>query len=280
MLAYRHAFHAGNHADVFKHIVLLLLMRHMALKDKGYRMVDTHAGAGLYALDSPQARKKGEYLNGIARLWERDDLPAPAAHYLQGVRSLNADGALRQYPGSPLLAHLLLRPQDQLRLFELHPSDHQALRALLGAAKGVEVRQADGFAALKSQLPPPTRRALVLIDPSYEGVGDYTRVLDTLRDALRRFADGVYMVWYPVVNKPGATALVQGLKALAPRGWLHARLSVQQVDALGFGLAGSGIVVINPPHTLHVQLQALLPWLAQALAQHDGASHLLQHHVL
>jgi 23S rRNA (adenine2030-N6)-methyltransferase len=280
MLAYRHAFHAGNHADVFKHIVLLLLMRHMALKDKGYRMVDTHAGAGLYALDSPQARKKGEYLNGIARLWERDDLPAPAAHYLQGVRSLNADGALRQYPGSPLLAHLLLRPQDQLRLFELHPSDHQALRALLGAAKGVEVRLADGFAALKSQLPPPTRRALVLIDPSYEGVGDYTRVLDTLRDALRRFADGVYMVWYPVVNKPGATALVQGLKALAPRGWLHALLSVQQVDALGFGLAGSGIVVINPPHTLHAQLQTLLPWLAQALAQHDGASHLLQHHAL
>jgi 23S rRNA (adenine2030-N6)-methyltransferase len=278
MLAYRHAFHAGNHADVLKHIVLIQLMRHMNLKDKGYRMVDTHAGAGLYALDSPQARMKGEYLQGIARLWERDDLPDAVADYLQCVRSLNADGSLRQYPGSPMLARWLLRTQDQLRLFELHPNDHQALQALLGATKGVELRQADGFAALKSQLPPPTRRALVLIDPSYEGRGDYVLVLDTLRDAVRRFAEGVYMVWYPLVSKPGATALVQDLKALATRGWLHARLSVQQPDAMGFGLAGSGILVINPPHTLHAQLQTLLPWLAQVLAQHAGASHLLQQH--
>jgi 23S rRNA (adenine2030-N6)-methyltransferase len=117
---------------------------------------------------------------------------------------------------------------------------------------------------------------LVLVDPSYEGHGDYVRVLDALRDALRRFAEGVYMVWYPVVNKPGAAGLVQGLKALAPRAWLHARLSVQHTDAMGFGLAGSGIVVINPPYTLHAQLQAMLPWLCQALAQHAGAAHLLE----
>ena len=234
MLAYRHAFHAGNHADVLKHIVLLRLMRHMSLKEKGFRLVDTHAGAGLYALESPQAQKKGEYLQGIARLWSRDDLPEAAADYVQQVRAFNPEGALRHYPGSPMLAHALLRPQDQLRLFELHPSDHAELVAQLGGARGVDIRQADGFAALKSQLPPPTRRALVLVDPSYEGQGDYARVLDTLQDALRRFAEGVFMVWYPVVSKPGAATLVQGLKSLAPRGWLHARLSLLKTPSAEF----------------------------------------------
>lgn len=282
MLAYRHAFHAGNHADVLKHVLLLQLLRHMALKDKGVRIVDVHAGAGRYALDAPQALKKGEFLQGIARLWPLADadMPAPVADYVQQVRRLNPDGALRCYPGSPLLALQQLRTQDQLRLFELHPTDHQALHELLGATRGVEVRRADGFAALKSQLPPPTRRALVLLDPSYEGQADYGRVLHTVDEALRRFAGGIVMVWYPVVTKPGAAALVQGLKALAPAGWLHARLHLQQPDAQGFGLAGSGVVVINPPHTLHAQLQDVLPWLARALGQFDGAPHLLQQHAV
>jgi 23S rRNA (adenine2030-N6)-methyltransferase len=276
MLAYRHAFHAGNHADVLKHVVLVQLMRHMALKDKGFRFVDTHAGAGLYALDSPQALKKGEYLQGIARLWALQDAPPPVADYLEQLRLLNPDGRLLHYPGSPMLARQLLRPQDQLRLFELHPSDHQALQQLLGHLPGVELRQADGFAALKGQLPPPTRRALVLVDPSYEGHADYERVLDALREALRRFAQGVYMVWYPVVSKPGAAAMLHGLKTLAPAGWLHARLTLQQPDALGFGLAGSGLFVINPPHTLHGQLSGLLPWLVQALGQYSGAHPALE----
>jgi 23S rRNA (adenine2030-N6)-methyltransferase len=277
MLAYRHAFHAGNHADVLKHMVLVQLMRHMALKDKGYRIVDTHAGAGQYALGSPQALKKGEYLQGIARLWAIESTPPPpVADYLQQLRRLNPDGALRLYPGSPLLARQLLRPQDQLRLFELHPSEVPALQALLGHVKGVELRQADGFAALKSQLPPPTRRALVLIDPSYEGHADYGLVLDAVGEGLRRLAQAVLMVWYPVVTKPGAAALVQGLKALAPQGWLHARLDVQQPDAQGFGLTGSGLMIINPPHTLHAQLRTTLPWLVQVLAQHAGASHRLE----
>jgi 23S rRNA (adenine2030-N6)-methyltransferase len=277
MLAYRHAFHAGNHADVLKHMVLVQLMRHMALKDKGYRIVDTHAGAGQYALDSPQALKKGEYLQGIARLWAIESTPPPpVADYLQQLRLLNPDGALRLYPGSPLLARQLLRPQDQLRLFELHPSEVPALQALLGHVKGVELRQVDGFAALKSQLPPPTRRALVLIDPSYEGHADYGLVLDAVGEGLRRLAQAVLMVWYPVVTKPGAAALVQGLKALAPQGWLHARLDVQKPDAQGFGLTGSGLMIINPPHTLHAQLRTTLPWLVQVLAQHAGASHRLE----
>jgi len=276
MLAYRHAFHAGNHADVLKHVVLLQLLRHLAQKDKGLRIVDTHAGAGLYALDSPQALKKGEYLQGIARIWPLQDAPPPVADYLHQVRALNPDGSLRHYPGSPQLVRQLLRPQDQLRLFELHPADHHALQQLLGHLPGIELRQADGFAALKGQLPPPTRRALVLVDPSYEGHADYERVLDALREALRRFAQGVYMVWYPVVSKPGAAAMLHGLKALATAGWLHARLTLQQPDALGFGLAGSGLFVINPPHTLHGQLSGLLPWLVQALGQYSGAHHALE----
>jgi 23S rRNA (adenine2030-N6)-methyltransferase len=200
------------------------------------------------------------------------------ADYRQLVARVNAGDELRHYPGSPSLARMLLRPQDQLRLFELHPNEYPALLALVVDSPGAEVRQVDGFAALKSQLPPPTRRALVLVDPSYEGHGDYRRVLDMMGEALRRFAQGVYMVWYPVVAKPGAAAMVQGLKSLAPKGWLHARLTVQPTDAQGFGLAGSGIVVLNPPHTLHAELHALLPWLAQALGQGTGTSHLLQQH--
>jgi len=276
MLAYRHAFHAGNHADVLKHLVLVQLMRHLALKDKGFRIVDTHAGAGLYELDSAQALKKGEFLQGIGRLWESPQPPPLVADYLQQLRALNTDGILRRYPGSPQLAQQLMRPQDQLRLFELHPADYRALLELLDGRPNIELRQADGFAALKSQLPPPTRRALVLVDPSYEGHADYEHVVDTLRDALRRFAQGVYMVWYPVVSKPGAAAMLKELKALAPKGWLHAQLTLQQTDALGFGLAGSGIFVINPPYTLHAQLRSLLPWLVQQLGQYPGAHHGLE----
>ncbi len=276
MLAYRHAFHAGNHADVLKHLVLVHLLRHLALKDKGLRIVDTHAGAGLYELDSAQAHKKGEFLHGIGRLWESPQPPPMVADYLQHVRLLNPDGFLRRYPGSPQLAQQLMRPQDQLRLFELHPADHEALLALLGGRRGIEVRQADGFAALKGQLPPPTRRALVLVDPSYEGHADYGKVAATLRGALRRFPQGVYMVWYPVVSKPGAAAMVEAVKAAAPGAWLHAQLWLQQTNAMGFGLVGSGVLIINPPYTLHTQLAGTLPWLVQQLGQYGGAHHMLE----
>jgi 23S rRNA (adenine2030-N6)-methyltransferase len=280
MLAYRHAFHAGNHADVLKHLVLLQLLQHLQRKEKGLRIVDTHAGAGSYALDSPEAQKKGEFRQGIERLWMQPDPPAAVADYLQQVRLLNPDGALRNYPGSPWLVQACLRAQDRLCLFELHPAEQQALQALLRDHRGIDIRPGDGFAGLKGQLPPPTRRALVLIDPSYEGHGDYGRVLQTVGDGLRRFAQGVFMVWYPIVSKPGAAALVQGLKALAPQGWLHAWLRVQPTDAQGFGLAGSGVLVINPPHTLHERLQAALPWLQQRLAQHGGAAHGLEQHAV
>jgi len=276
MLAYRHAFHAGNHADVLKHIVLMLVLRHMNAKPKGYRFVDTHAGAGGYSLEGRYAQKKGEYEQGIARLWERDDLPPAVADYVELVRRFNPDGRLTQYPGSPALAQMVLRAQDQLRLFELHPTDHRILASYLGPLKGAEVFDTDGFDGLKGQVPPSTRRAVVLMDPSYEGNGDYAKVVSALRDAVTRFAEGVYVVWYPQVTKLEAAQLPRRLEALAPKGWLHARLSVQEPDRLGFGLAGSGVFVINPPYTLHAQMQTVLPYLTDVLGQYDGANYLLE----
>jgi len=276
MLAYRHAFHAGNHADVLKHIVLTRVLRYMNGKDKGYRLVDTHAGAGGYSLEGRYAQKKGEYEQGVARLWNRDDLPEAVADYLGIVRQFNPDGSLTQYPGSPAFAQMLLRAQDQLRLFEMHPTDHRILASYLGAVRGAEVFDKDGFDGLKGQVPPTTRRGVVLMDPSYEGHADYGRVIASLRDAITRFADGVYMVWYPQVSKLEAAQLPKRLEALAPKGWLHARLTVQQPDSMGFGLAGSGVFLINPPYSLHAELLEVMPYLTDVLGQYDGAHYLLE----
>lgn len=280
MLAYRHAFHAGNHADVLKHTVLALVLRYMNLKDKGWRYVDTHAGAGGYSLEGEYANKRGEYVQGIARLWNLPDLPAPLADLVTLVRAFNGGTTLKQYPGSPAIAHALMRPQDQLRLFELHPTDHKVLSSYLGETPGVEVKMSDGFAALKSQLPPPTRRGVVLIDPSYEMKTDYVRTLAALREALERFPEAVVLVWLPQLQLIEAAQLPQRLKAAADagakKGWLHARLTVAQADARGFGLLGSSVFVANPPHTLFGELQPVLPFLAQALAQFDGAKSALE----
>lgn len=276
MLAYRHAFHAGNHADVLKHITLTLVLRYMNQKDKSYRMIDTHAGAGGYSLEGQYAQKKGEYLQGVARLWERDELPESVADYMALVRQFNPDGMLEQYPGSPAFAQMLLRSQDQLRLFERHPTDHRILEAYLGEVRGAEVKDTDGFEGLKGQVPPSSRRAVVLMDPSYEGHGDYPKVISSLREAILRFPEGVYMVWYPQVSKLEAAQLPRRLEGLAPKGWLHARLTVQQPDSQGFGLAGSGMFILNPPYTLHDQLLEVLPWLTEVLGQYDGANYLLE----
>ncbi len=273
MLAYRHAFHAGNHADVLKHTVLMLVLRHMNAKPKAYRFIDTHGGAGGYSLEGRYAQKKGEYERGIGKLWTRTDLPEALADYVELVRRFNPDGVLSQYPGSPAFAQMLLRPQDQLRAFELHPTEQKILRTTLAATPGAIAYDGDGFEGLKSQLPPSMRRAAVLIDPSYEGNGDYARVIATLRDALLRFAEGVYLVWYPQVSKVEAARLPKRLEALAPKAWLNVRLSVQQPDAQGFGLAGSGVFILNPPHSLRAQLEGLMPYLVDTLAQYDGASY-------
>ncbi len=280
MLAYRHAFHAGNHADVLKHMVLVQVLRYMAGKDKPYRLIDTHAGAGGYSIKSPESQKRGEYEQGIARLWDRKDLPAAVADYVKIVRSFNAGAELTHYPGSPEFERSLLRPQDELRLFELHPTDFRLLSAHFGQEKGTQVKQADGFASLKSQVPPVSRRAVVLMDPSYELVTDYDKTVKAVRDALTRFAEGVYMVWYPQVTRHEARQLPKQLKASAPKNWLHVSMTVQQTDAQGFGLMGSGMFIFNQPYTLSKTLREVMPWLTQALAQYDGASFAIEERAL
>lgn len=277
MLAYRHAFHAGNHADVLKHVVLAEVLRYMGTKDKAFSYIETHAGAGGYSLEGPYAQKKSEYRNGIERVMSAGAAPDAVAHYIDLVKAFNGDGPLTQYPGSPAIARMLLRPKDPMRLFELHPTDFKILESYLADRKHVTVQQADGFDALDKQLPPASRRAVVLIDPSYEVKSDYTRLVHTLRQAIKRFAEGVYLVWYPQIRSIEATQLAGRLASHAPHGWLHAQLTVQKSDEHGFGLMGSGMFVINPPYTLHDTLQATLPWLTETLAQYDGAHFALEH---
>ena len=273
MLAYRHAFHAGNHADVLKHVVLMLVLRHLNEKDKGYRLVDTHAGAGGYSLEGRYARKKGEYEDGIGRLWTAPDLGPVLADYVSLVRTFNPDGRLAQYPGSPSIALQLLRPHDDLRAFELHPTEQKILRSTLAGARNARAIDGDGFIGLKSQLPPPSRRGAVLMDPSYEGDGDYARTVATLREGLERFADGTFLVWYPQVTKVQAHELPRRLDAVArTRARLDVRLRVDQPDRQGFGLAGSGVFVVNPPHRLREQLTATMPELLGRLATVPDAS--------
>ena len=281
MLAYRHAFHAGNHADVLKHTVLSLVLRYMNQKDKGWRYVDTHAGAGGYSLEGEYANKRAEYLDGIARLLDRTDLPEPLADLMALVRQFNSGKAtIRQYPGSPAIAQALMRTQDQLRLSELHPTDHKILSSYLGDVPGVEIKLTDGFAALKGHLPPTTRRGVVLIDPSYEIKTDYTRTLAALRESLQLFPEGTVIVWLPQLRLVEAAQLPQRLKATADssakKGWLHARLTVALADERGYGMMGSSVFVANPPHTLFGDLQPVMPWLAEALAQFDGAKSALE----
>ena len=277
MLSYRHAFHAGNHADVLKHSVLIALLRYLGQKDKAFWVIDTHAGAGAYALDSAQAGKLGEYRQGIGRLWERAELPPLLADYVDQVRKLNPDGRLLHYPGSPFFSWWNLREQDRLRLFELHSRDAR----LLGdnfqtAGRQVIVSPTDGFAGLKALLPPPPRRALVLIDPSYEEKQDYERVIQALRDALTHFAGGTYMLWYPQLTQLKTHELPQRLKRLPVAAWLHVALRVCTPAKDGFGMHGSGLFILNPPWTLHDALADTLPFLCKVLGEDDGAGYTLE----
>ncbi|MEW6560466.1 MAG: 23S rRNA (adenine(2030)-N(6))-methyltransferase RlmJ [Pseudomonadota bacterium] len=277
MLAYRHAFHAGNHADVLKHLVLVQVLRHMNRKDKPYWVIDTHAGAGGYALHEAHAQKNAEYADGIERLWACKDAPEAVADYLALIKAFNPSGVLLHYPGSPAIAHQLMRPQDKLRLFELHPTDHRVLEATFGAQPGVQVRCADGFVALKSLLPPPDRRAVVLLDPSYELKTDYAALRHALTDALQRFAVGTYAVWYPVLQRRESHLLPQQLRRIAGQAdWLDVRMQVREPDVSGFGLLGSGMFLINPPWTLHDTLRDVLPWLTGVLGQFKGAHFSLE----
>lgn len=284
MLSYRHAFHAGNHADVLKHFVLMQTLQHTIQKDKPFWYIDTHAGAGMYALDKGYALQNAEFRDGIDRLWEAKELPPALQDYVALIRKLNPNGELRHYPGSPAIARELLRHEDRMRLFELHTNDSKLLRQEFLAGKSQASRQIiieteDGFAGLKAMLPPPSRRAVALIDPPYENKSDYKRVVEAMQDSLERFATGTYLVWYPMLQRPEPQQMLAKLKKMQPKSWLHAALQTQTPALGGFGMHGSGLFIINPTWTLSKILAETLPTLVKILAQNEGATFTLESHI-
>ena len=284
MFSYRHGFHAGNHADVLKHMVLVQLLEHMLKKDKPFWVVDTHAGGGLYDLTSGYANKSGEASTGINTLWPlRKDKATPEAvrEYLAQVAKVNDRDDLHWYPGSPQIAAQMLREGDHLRLFELHPTEIKLLEGHFASVKrGVSIQCADGFSNLKGCLPPPPRRGLVHIDPPYELKEDYRRVTQTLKDAITKFTTGTYAIWYPEVARRESQQLPGQLKRLAAElpkvDWLHATLRVKAAEKGGLGLYGSGMFIINPPWTLYDRLAEALPWLVETIGQDDHAAYTLE----
>lgn len=296
MFSYRHAFHAGNHADVLKHAALISVLQHLLQKDAAITVVDTHSGAGLYRLDGDHAQTSGEAADGFSRLAEyasQSPIPEFLRHYLDVVQSFNHAGSHNIYPGSPFITQRMLRAVDRLRLFELHPTDARLLEAhikQLDAGRQVAVLREDGFEGVRRLLPPPSRRGLLFCDPSYEVKTDYQRVAALLAEALKRFATGTAMVWYPVIPRPESRELPRRLKAVAAkaaRPWLHCTLTVksaalkadlQRADGSVRrpGLPGSGLFLVNPPHTLHATLRDAMPVLVAALGQDRNAGFTLE----
>ena len=295
MFSYRHAFHAGNHGDVIKHTTLIATLRHLMQKEPAITLVDTHAGAGLYRLDGDYAETGGEAKDGVVKLMaacrpaQGAAVPASPAldDYLDLIAGFNPSGSLRVYPGSPFVLHTLMRTasRDKLKLFELHPTDGKTLDAniaQLEAGRSITVVRQDGFEGLKPLLPPPpsatgSRRALVLIDPSYEIKSDYAKVSTCIQDSLKRFPTGTYLVWYPVIPRTEAHDLPKRLKTLCnqtQRPWLNATLAIGQDPSHGPddrpGLTASGMFVINPPHTLKPALQQALIILLDVLGRGRG----------
>lgn len=273
MLSYRHSFHAGNHADALKHLVQIELLRYLMRKDKRLWYIDTHAGAGSYRLGESGRAERPEYRDGIERLWRAADLPPGIERYVALVRTANRDDQLQLYPGSPAIAQQLLRPSDRSWLFELHPSDYGYLEAeFKRSAKSTRVARQDGFAGLQGLLPPEPRRALIMIDPSYELDDDYTRVIAAMSDARQRFATGCYAIWYPRLIHAAAEQLPDALAAAAGERWLNVSMTVREGRDRHAGLFGSGMFIVNPPHTLPAFLDDTLPRLTELLAQDKTAA--------
>jgi 23S rRNA (adenine2030-N6)-methyltransferase len=273
MLSYQHAYHAGNHADVLKHVVLLALLAKLAGKDKPLRYIETHAGAGGYDLRAPAARKNREYLGGIGRIWNASDAPTAVARLFDLVRGYNGGAdTLSRYPGSPWLARELLRPGDSIYLFELHPAEERALEHALGSDRRVTVQRANGLEGCIGLVPPPERRGLVFIDPSYETKNEHSQVIDTLRKAHRRFATGTYAIWYPVLERRWVERFERAVRGLGFGAVDVYELRVAP-DGRGDGLTGSGMIVANPPWKLRDELALALPWLASELGVDGGGSY-------
>ena len=268
---YRHAFHAGNFADVHKHAVLARILLYLREKQAAFRVIDTHAGAGLYDLSGPEAQRSGEWRDGIARLMEAS-LPAGAAAliapYREAVAALNAPGQLTRYPGSPALVRALLRPQDRLTACELEPQAAAALSRHFSGDRRIKTIAIDGWTALSAYLPPKERRGLVLIDPPFEEEREFERLANSLAQAHRKWATGIYMIWYPIKGRTQPDALAKRLRRFGIAKILRNELIVTPLSDPS-RLNGSGLIVVNPPWTLERELAVLLPALLPMLRRED-----------
>lgn len=264
MLSYRHSFHAGNHADVLKHIVLTLCLEALKEKEKPFLYLDTHSGAGRYLLTSEHSEKTGEYLSGVNLVWQQTNIPEQLNTYFSVLKRYNPFENLKYYPGSPLIAKQLLREQDKLNLTELHPTDYPLLRQEFSKDKRAKVLREDGFSQLKSKLPPASRRGIILIDPSYEIKEDYQKIPAALLEAYKRFATGIYLLWYPVVSRTQTQRMIDGIVNLGIKRISQFELAIKP-DNNQKGMTASGMIVINPPWKLHQQMQTIMPWLTDIL---------------
>lgn len=272
MLSYRHIFHAGNFADVLKHSVLIHIIDYLKKKDKPLCYIDTHAGPGKYPLDNDFALKNREFDSGISQLYQRDDLPPAIAHYVALVKELNGAGALKSYPGSPLIAQHLLRKQDHLFLCELHSTEITLLTKRFKGVRGVDVIHADGLKHGLGLLPPSQHRGLVMIDPSYEIKQDYRLVVETLTAMSKRFASGTYALWYPVVERDRINRLEKALIATGIKNIQLFELGIR-ADSSELGMTASGMIVINPPFTLAAEMERALPYLSNLLGENNAGSY-------
>ena len=273
MLSYRHAFHAGNPADVLKHAVLVRLIESLAGKETPFFYLDTHAGAGLYDLEDTRASRLREWREGVGRLWDATTVPAPLSGYLRLVREAQTDPAAprpRRYPGSPWLVRRLLRPGDRMVLCELHPADHPALRERFSGDRQVAVHHRDGYEALKALLPPAERRGLVLLDPAYELPGEWERAAEGLANAWRRWPTGGLALWYPLLAHGPEVRLYRNVEEAGLRKVLRFELRVRPADSPA-GMNGAGLLLVNPPWRLDGELAGWLPWLRRQLAPQGQA---------
>lgn len=270
---YRHAYHAGNFADVVKHAALSRLVEYLKLKDKAFRVIDTHAGIGHYDLSSEEAQKTGEWHGGIGRLLEEKLSPeaqALLAPYLEAVMAENTDGGIETYPGSPLIVRRLLRPQDRLTAIELHPDDAERLKSLFAGDFQVRTIELDGWLALGAHLPPKEKRGLVLVDPPFEEKGEFDRLVDGLVRAHRRWPGGIYALWYPIKDRAAVKAFRERLKASGIPKIMDLAFEVRQPSREAL-FDGSGLVVVNPPFVFEKEMRVLLPELKKALAEDPKA---------
>ncbi|MDH4655118.1 MULTISPECIES: 23S rRNA (adenine(2030)-N(6))-methyltransferase RlmJ [unclassified Pseudomonas] len=267
---YRHAFHAGNHADVLKHFTLARLIALLSRKEAPFAVLDSHAGVGLYDLLGDQASRTDEWREGIGRIWDLPDLPAPMADYLRVIHELNPDGSLRYYPGSPELARRLTRPQDRLQLNEKHPVDGQLLKDNMAGDRRVAVHLGEGWHLARALLPVPEKRALMLIDPPFEQADELERCVTALKEAIGRMRQTVVAIWYPIKDQRQLRRFYQGLQASGAPKLLRVELRVHAADTADSGLNGSGLAIANPPWGIEDELRQTLPWLAEHLAQSKG----------